>query len=75
MNQLNHNFNRDILDELLRDKQLMKVIDDILYLTADAYNCSHSKMCELIGELGMIAKVVDLEKYEVIEENSLRGKR
>jgi hypothetical protein len=51
---------KTIINELLEDKQLMKVIDDILYLIADNYNCSHSKACELIGELGMIAKCADL---------------
>lgn len=54
------NGNTNIIDQLIEDKSLMKVIDDILYLIADTYNISHSKACELIGQLGIIAKSADL---------------
>jgi hypothetical protein len=60
---------RNIINELLEDKQLMKIIDDILYLIADTHSCSHSKVCELIGELGMIAKSADLASFANSKEN------
>jgi hypothetical protein len=58
---------RYVINDILEDKLLMRTLDDILYLIAGTYDVSHSKACELIGELGKIAKLIDLEKFPTDE--------